>query len=75
MIGAIWPSFLTMASHVPASQGFVRPALLLLETELTCQTAQTMISYLVFWAIQFPLLFIHPTKLRPVFAVKVSTEF
>ncbi|KAK4689323.1 nucleobase:cation symporter-1, NCS1 family, partial [Tremellales sp. Uapishka_1] len=55
MIGAIWPSFLKLQSHVSANQGY---------------TVQTMVSYLIFWMIQFPLLFIHPSKLQPVFALK-----
>ncbi|KAI2627915.1 NCS1 nucleoside transporter [Hypomontagnella submonticulosa] len=34
-------------------------------------TTQGMISYFLFWIIQLPLLLIHPTKLRPLFWVKL----
>ncbi|KAI5480927.1 putative permease [Pseudohyphozyma bogoriensis] len=57
-LAAIWPSFLKMKNHVPASAGF---------------TSQQMVAYLVFWMIQFPCLFIHPSKLRPLFIVKAIT--
>jgi NCS1 family nucleobase:cation symporter-1 len=30
-----------------------------------------MISYFLFWIIQLPLLLIHPTKLRPIFIIKL----
>ncbi|KAI1474158.1 permease for cytosine/purines, uracil, thiamine, allantoin-domain-containing protein [Daldinia eschscholtzii] len=34
-------------------------------------TTQGMLSYFLFWLIQLPLLLIHPTKLRPLFWVKL----
>lgn len=34
-------------------------------------TTQGMLSYFLFWIIQLPLLLIHPTKLRPLFWVKL----
>ncbi|ORY60398.1 NCS1 nucleoside transporter family [Leucosporidium creatinivorum] len=55
MIGAIWPSFKTLPNHVPASAGF---------------TTQSMVAYFLYWLLQLPFLFIHPTKLRHVFFVK-----
>lgn len=55
VIGAIWPSFLKMKNHLPASAGF---------------TSIQMISYVVYWCFQFPFLFIHPSKLRPLFLIK-----
>ncbi|KAL3471813.1 permease for cytosine/purines, uracil, thiamine, allantoin-domain-containing protein [Aspergillus californicus] len=55
MIGAIWPSFLTMRNTIPENQG--------IETN-------TMIAYLVFWIVQFPFLCIHPNKVRWLFLVK-----
>ncbi|KAI5479092.1 hypothetical protein MNV49_004091 [Pseudohyphozyma bogoriensis] len=56
MLGAIWPSFSKLPNEIPASQGV---------------TSQQMIAYFVFWVVQFPLLFVHPTKLRPLFLVKI----
>ncbi|KAF2703396.1 uracil permease [Pleomassaria siparia CBS 279.74] len=55
MLGAIWPSFLTMKNHIPASQG--------IETN-------TMISFLLFWLAQIPFLYMHPNNLRWLFMVK-----
>lgn len=55
MIGAIWPSFLTMRNTIPVEQG--------IETN-------TMIAYLVFWLVQFPFLCIHPDRARWLFVVK-----
>ncbi|KAL2827710.1 permease for cytosine/purines, uracil, thiamine, allantoin-domain-containing protein [Aspergillus cavernicola] len=55
MIGAIWPSFLTMRNTIPENQG--------IETN-------TMIAYLIFWIVQFPFLCIHPNKARWLFVAK-----
>ncbi|PTU18949.1 hypothetical protein P175DRAFT_0442231 [Aspergillus ochraceoroseus IBT 24754] len=55
MIGAIWPSFLTLKNHIPESQG--------IETN-------TMIAYLIFFIVQFPFLCIHPNKVRWLFIAK-----
>ncbi|KAL4870485.1 hypothetical protein BDV12DRAFT_195423 [Aspergillus spectabilis] len=55
MIGAIWPSFLTMRNTIPENQGI---------------TTNTMISYLIFFIVQFPFLCIHPNKARWLFVAK-----
>lgn len=55
MIGAIWPSFLTLENDIPEDQGI---------------TTNGMVSYLIFWLVQFPFLCIHPNKLRWLFMVK-----
>ncbi|KAL1387287.1 NCS1 allantoate transporter [Phyllosticta capitalensis] len=55
MIGAIWPSFLTLANHIPSSEGI---------------TTATMISFFLFWLLQMPLMVIHPNKLRYLFMLK-----
>ncbi|KAH7066027.1 uracil permease [Paraphoma chrysanthemicola] len=55
MIGAIWPSFLTMKNSIPESQG--------IETN-------TMISFFLFWLISVPFLCMHPNNLRWLFMVK-----
>ncbi|KAE8343554.1 hypothetical protein BDV24DRAFT_172574 [Aspergillus arachidicola] len=55
MIGAIWPSFLTLENHIPEDQGI---------------TTNGMVSYLIFWLVQVPFLCIHPSKLRWLFMVK-----
>jgi hypothetical protein len=55
MIGAIWPSFLTMKNTIPASQG--------IETN-------TMISFFLFWLLSVPFLCMHPNNLRWLFMAK-----
>jgi NCS1 family nucleobase:cation symporter-1 len=55
MLGAIWPSFLTMKNHIPAEQG--------IETN-------TMISFFLFWLAQIPFLYMHPNNLRWLFMAK-----
>ncbi|KAL1965243.1 hypothetical protein VTN77DRAFT_5997 [Rasamsonia byssochlamydoides] len=55
MIGAIWPSYLRLKNEIPADQGIA---------------TNGMISFLVFWIIQFPFLCVHPNKLRWLFLVK-----
>jgi NCS1 family nucleobase:cation symporter-1 len=55
MLGAIWPSFLTLPNHIPASQGIA---------------TNTMISFFLFWLIQVPFLYMHPNNLRWLFMVK-----
>lgn len=55
MIGAIWPSFLTLPSRIPAYEG-IDDALLG--------------SFVIFWVAQLPFLLIHPNKLRWLFLVK-----
>lgn len=55
MIGAIWPSFLTLRNSIPADQG--------IETN-------TMIAYLIFWLVQLPFLYMRPDRVRWLFAAK-----
>jgi cytosine/uracil/thiamine/allantoin permease len=55
MLGAIWPSFLTIKNHIPESQG--------IETN-------TMISFFLFWLAQVPFLYMHPNNLRWLFMAK-----
>ena len=55
MISSIWPSYNDIPNKMPASQGV---------------TTQYMISYFIFWIIQFPVMFLHPTILRHLFVVK-----
>lgn len=55
MIGAIWPSFLTLHNGIPASQGI--------------DTA-TMISFFIFWLGSVPFLVMHPNELRWLFMAK-----
>jgi NCS1 family nucleobase:cation symporter-1 len=55
MIGAIWPSFLTLKNDIPESQG--------IETN-------TMVSFLLFWLLSTPFLLMHPNDLRWLFMAK-----
>ncbi|KAK2803571.1 hypothetical protein FQN51_003333 [Onygenales sp. PD_10] len=55
MIGAIWPSFLTLPNDIPESQGI---------------TTNGMIGYFIFFVLQFPFLCIHPNNLRWLFMAK-----
>ncbi|ORX97439.1 uracil permease [Clohesyomyces aquaticus] len=55
MLGAIWPSFLTLHNSIPLSQG--------IETN-------TMIAFFLFWIAQVPFLYMHPNNLRWLFMVK-----
>lgn len=55
MIGAIWPSFLDIENRIPQGQG---------------TTTIGMVGYVVYWAVQFPLLCIRPDRVRWVFLVK-----
>ncbi|KAI5857400.1 NCS1 nucleoside transporter [Durotheca rogersii] len=56
MLRAWAPSYGGIRNRLPESAGI---------------TTQGMISYFLFWIIQLPLLLIHPTKLRPLFWVKL----
>ncbi|KAL0258615.1 hypothetical protein SLS55_006112 [Diplodia seriata] len=63
MLGAIWPSFLTLPNHIPADEG--------IETN-------TMIAFFIFWLLQIPFLYMHPNNLRWLFMAKsiiVPTAF
>ncbi|KAI9724556.1 MAG: hypothetical protein M1812_000624 [Candelaria pacifica] len=55
MLGAIWPSFLTLPNHIPESQGI---------------TTNTMVSFFLFWLAQIPFLYMHPNTLRWLFMAK-----
>ncbi|KAF2191834.1 uracil permease [Zopfia rhizophila CBS 207.26] len=55
MLGAIWPSFLTLHNDIPESQG--------IETN-------TMVSFFIFWLVQIPFLCMHPNNLRWLFMTK-----
>jgi NCS1 family nucleobase:cation symporter-1 len=55
MIGAIWPSFLTLHNGIPKSQGIDTP---------------TMISFFLFWLASVPFLCMHPNNLRWLFMAK-----
>jgi len=55
MIRAIWPSYLNIPNHLPASAGI---------------TTQQMLSHFIFWSIQFPILLIAPHKLKWFFVFK-----
>jgi cytosine/uracil/thiamine/allantoin permease len=55
MLTAIWPSFAWLPNHLPASAGL---------------TTAGMISYFLYWLIQFPLLLIPTHKLQYMFWVK-----
>ncbi|WOO77095.1 putative permease [Vanrija pseudolonga] len=55
MIEAIWPQYARLHNSVPASQG---------------ATTRDFVSFLLFWILQFPFIFIHPSKLKWVFNVK-----
>ncbi|KAF3174530.1 hypothetical protein TWF225_004057 [Orbilia oligospora] len=55
MIKAIWPSFASFPNHLPASSG---------------ATSQSMLCYFIYWAIQFPFLLVHPSKIRYLFILK-----
>ncbi|KAI9750068.1 MAG: Altered inheritance of mitochondria protein 18 mitochondrial [Chaenotheca gracillima] len=55
MIGAIWPSFLTLPNHIPEDQGIA---------------TNTMISFFIFWLSHLPFLYMHPNNLRWLFMAK-----
>ncbi|CAK5268276.1 unnamed protein product [Mycena citricolor] len=55
MVKALWPSFADVPNQLPASAGI---------------TSVGMISYVLFWAIQFPFLLVSPRDIRYFFVVK-----
>ncbi|KAK1753665.1 allantoin permease [Echria macrotheca] len=55
IIRAIWPSYLDIPNHIPDSVGI---------------TTQGMVSHLIFWTVQFPILLIPPHKLKWFFVAK-----
>ncbi|KAF2168101.1 hypothetical protein M409DRAFT_21546 [Zasmidium cellare ATCC 36951] len=56
IIRAIWPSYLNIPNHLPASAGI---------------TSQQLLSHFIFWSVQFPILLIPPHKLKWFFVFKV----
>jgi nucleobase:cation symporter-1, NCS1 family len=60
MIRAIWPSFLNIPNHIPESVGI---------------TTQQMVSHLIFWSIQFPILLTPPHKLQWFFIFKFGKSY
>ncbi|KAJ8106161.1 hypothetical protein ONZ43_g7156 [Nemania bipapillata] len=56
MLRAWAPSYNDIPNQLPASAGL---------------TTQGFISFFLFWIIQLPLLLIHPTKLKPLFWIKL----
>ncbi|KAB5584951.1 permease for cytosine/purines, uracil, thiamine, allantoin-domain-containing protein [Coniochaeta sp. 2T2.1] len=56
VLRALAPSYNDISNHLPASAA--------IDTKGMC-------SYFLFWIIQLPLLLIHPTKLRPIFILKL----
>ncbi len=57
VIRAIWPSYLNIPNHIPESAGI---------------TSQQLLSHLLFWSVQFPVLLIPPHKLRWFFIAKAA---
>ncbi|KGB79113.1 uracil transporter FurD [Cryptococcus deuterogattii 99/473] len=55
MIKAIWPQYANLKNTIPASQG---------------ATSADFLSFFLFWLLQFPFIFIHPSKLKWVFNAK-----
>ena len=55
ILTAIWPSYARFPNHLPPSAG---------------TTSQGLLSYFVYWCIQFPLLLIPTHKLQRMFWVK-----
>ena len=56
IIRAIWPGFLNMPNHLPASAGI---------------TSNQLVAHFVFWSVQFPVLLQQPHKLKWFFAFKI----
>lgn len=56
ILRAIWPSYLLIPNHLPASAGI---------------TSQQLLSHFIFWSVQFPILLIPPHKLKWFFVFKV----
>ncbi|KAF2091053.1 NCS1 allantoate transporter [Saccharata proteae CBS 121410] len=55
MLGAVWPSFLTLPNAIPATQGIA---------------TNTMVCFFLFWLLQIPFLCLHPNNLRWLFMAK-----
>lgn len=55
MLAAIWPSYLEIPNHLPASAGI---------------TSQGILSHLLFWLVQTPFILVKPHKLKWFFVFK-----
>ncbi|GAA5958523.1 hypothetical protein JCM8115_002492 [Rhodotorula mucilaginosa] len=55
---AIWPSFAHFKNRLPLSGGV---------------TSSEMLCFFLFWLFQFPMILIHPRRLRPLFLIKAVT--
>lgn len=55
MINAIWPQYKRFPNQVPEAQG---------------ATSSDFLSFFLFWLMQLPFIFIHPSKLKIVFHIK-----
>ncbi|KAL1305774.1 hypothetical protein AAFC00_003941 [Neodothiora populina] len=55
MITAIWPSYAHFANHLSPGSGL---------------TSYSFLNFFLFWLFQLPFIFIHPTRLRPLFLAK-----
>ncbi|KAK8866184.1 hypothetical protein IAR55_001335 [Kwoniella newhampshirensis] len=55
MIRSIWPQYARLKNTIPASQG---------------ATSGDFLSFFLFWLLQLPFVFIHPSKLKWVFNIK-----
>ncbi|EIW69311.1 hypothetical protein TREMEDRAFT_68629 [Tremella mesenterica DSM 1558] len=55
MLESIWPSFKHFPNRLPPNAGV---------------TSNKMIAYFLFWCLQFPLVLIHPRKMRWLFLIK-----
>lgn len=55
MITAIWPQYARLPNMVPVAQG---------------ATTADFLSFFLFWLLQLPFIFIHPSKLKMVFNIK-----
>jgi len=77
MIKAIWPSFAHMKNHFPPSANITSsgqwfeqsfPPQKQYYSTLQCETG--LLSYFIYWLIQFPFLLVSPKKIRWLFIVK-----
>lgn len=57
MIQAIWPSYARLPNSIPVGQG---------------ATSRDFLSFFLFWLMQLPFIFIHPSKLAWLFNAKAA---
>ena len=55
MLGAMWPSFLTLPNHIPKDQGIA---------------TNTLVAFFLFWLAHLPFLYMRPNQLRWLFIAK-----